>query len=101
MKSARVKACLLWDALPASAKVAIDLNYRRDGLQHRAHSDGKQAWIADVQSVLKEHARDQRQNCSDAIMALDLCGECPEASIYTRDDACVAASTAPAPGENR
>jgi len=57
--------------------------------------------LAAMEVMFKEHARDQRLICCDEIMALDLCGDCPEAATYTRDDAYNAVLSTPAPGESQ
>lgn len=56
------------------------------------YGPGWAAKVADrLEASFKEYgaecARLQRHACADAVLALDLCGDVPGASAYTRDDA--------------
>ena len=87
MKSARERAESLADASVDSLGYPRHTTYWKE--------------MADVaEAMFREHARDQRAACADVIMRLELCGECPEASTYTRDDAYNAVLATPAPGES-
>lgn len=88
MKSARERAEEMWRGLPRTAQLAI----KYEGV-------GQVRWTEAAELMFKEHARNQRHICCDEIMALDLCGDCPGAATFTRDDAYSAVLAAPAPGE--
>lgn len=92
MKSAREWAETLWESLPASAQLALDLNYRCRTSSPNRLCVGKNRWIRDVELMFKEHASDQRVVC---LTALD-----DFAEEYVFPAAVEAVANAPAPGQS-
>lgn len=85
MKTARQRAEELWDFLPAHT--SIDLYYKNP-FQHQGK--GKEAWLRDVELSFKEHARDQRHLCTDAVRSSAILGiPAVESNVFNT----------PAPGE--
>lgn len=99
MKSAREQAEDLWKVLPASAQLAIDLNFGRASVSANENGQGRERWLKSITLTLKEHARNQRRLA--ACFARDEVGNAP-AHAFVRDYASAvhrAAMNAPAPGE--